>query len=116
VPIVRAHGFSVKAMSRPWDPARLVYAISDGLAVKVGGTEGHPAERLRDLQTGSSRELMLLAYTATLTEREAHKKLWRYRVRNEWFETAAVLEMVKDFDWLNVELYRELRAACSLSS
>jgi hypothetical protein len=114
--LVRERGFSVRALEKGWDPHVLTYAITDMECVKIGKCSGHPMARLRELQVGSSRELRLLAYTATLTEAQAHRRLGRHRVLNEWFETAAVLEMVKDFDWLNVALYRELRAACALSS
>jgi hypothetical protein len=93
-----------------WSPREVVYAISDGLAVKVGKCTGHPRARLADLQTGSSRTLYLLAYTGTLTEAQAHRRLWRHRVRAEWFETAAVLALVWDWDFLDVPLWRELRA------
>jgi hypothetical protein len=71
---------------------------------------------LADLQTGSSRTLYLLGYTATLTEAQAHKRLYKARRRGEWFETAAVLELVKDFDWLDTALYRSLREQLCTSS
>jgi hypothetical protein len=114
-PLRNALGFHSR-VDASWSPRVLVYAITDLEAVKVGKCSGSPGARLADLQTGNSRPLSLLAYTATLTEAQAHKRLWRHRVRNEWFQTEPVLEMVKDFDWLDVELYRELRAACSSSS
>jgi hypothetical protein len=88
-----------------------VYAIWEGAdAVKVGKTDGHPIERLRDLATGNPRRLRLLSYTSTLTEAEAHKRLSRSRVYREWYETAACLDLVKDWGFLDEELWRELHA------
>src|SRR5262245_44306317 len=59
----------------------LLYAITDGLAVKVGKSDGHPVMRLRTLQTGNPRELQLLAYTAGVPESVMHRRLERWRLR-----------------------------------
>jgi hypothetical protein len=109
MPSLRINGFNLRAIRNPsvLNGCR-VYAITDGLAVKVGTTDGHPEERLRDLQTGNSRKLRLLAHSGHLTEKQAHAKLWRHRVNGEWFATEAVLELVRDWDYLDTELWTEL--------
>jgi hypothetical protein len=116
MPVLRRHGFSLKAMARGADPEVLTYAIWDGEAVKVGKvTNKHPSQRLADLQTGSSQPLRLLAYTATTTEAAAHRKLYKAHLRGEWFRTEAVLDLVRDWDWLDCELFDQLRELCSAS-
>jgi hypothetical protein len=81
VPAIRTHGFHPR-VGADWSPAVLVYAITDLEAVKIGKCTGkHPRERLAELQTGSSRTLYLLGYTATVTERAAHRKLYKANVR-----------------------------------
>jgi hypothetical protein len=108
---VRQLGFALKALERGVNAPVLVYAIVEdgGLATKVGKCTGHPLVRLATLQTGSARELKLLAWDGTVTERQAHRKLWPHRIRNEWFRTEAVLPLVLSWAWLDVELYGVLR-------
>jgi hypothetical protein len=89
MPLVRSHGFRADLLD---NPARLappfVYAICDGEFVKVGTSRVHSRTRMRELQVGNPRPLVLLAYDARLTEREAHRKPHRFRVRGEWFRPA----------------------------
>jgi hypothetical protein len=83
--------------------AYFVYALTDGSAIKIGKTSRHPAERLRALQTGSSRKLALLAYTTGVTERYVHRHLWHSHVRAEWFECSPrVLAELKTWAWVDV--------------
>jgi hypothetical protein len=111
---LRIKGFSTRVRR---DPRLLngvrVYAIYDGTAIKVGKSDTHPEERLRDLQVGNPRRLQLLAHTGHLDERRAHRLLWRHHLRGEWFATEAVLELVQDWDWLDTKLWTELRALVS---
>ena len=112
---LRINGFNSRVRRDPrlLDGQR-VYAIWDGTAVKVGKSDMHPEERLRDLQVGNPRKLRLLAFTGHIDECRAHNLLWRHRLRGEWFATEAVLELVRDFDWLDINLWKELKEACGL--
>jgi hypothetical protein len=70
---------------------------------------------MQELQVGNPRPLMLLAYTAALTEREAHRRLHRHRLRGEWFRPAPeVLAEVARWDWVDgprlAALWDHLRA------
>jgi hypothetical protein len=101
------HGWSLRFVKRyykgdtPWG---WVYAVWDGEHVKIGSSTGHPVQRMQTLQTGSSRPLTLLSYTATRSERECHKLLHRDRVRGEWFRlTSQVVKELRRWDWLDVE-------------
>ena len=78
-----------------------MYAISDGVAVKVGKSAAHPMTRLRELQVGNPNVLELLAYSVTTTEAAAHRRLAGSRIRGEWFAlTPAVRRWVMGLDWL----------------
>jgi T5orf172 domain len=118
MPVVRSHGFHQRVVSNPSllapGAAATVYAIWDGEAVKIGNCRGHPATRMADLQTGNPRPLILLAWTTTLTERQAHTKLRSEHFRGEWFRLSEkVLAEVRTWDWLAVELEMELRQRLS---
>ena len=61
--------------------------------IKIGISKD-PQERLRQLQTGNSNELQLVAYREATNERfkdetEAHKANSQYRIRGEWFTSDA---------------------------
>jgi hypothetical protein len=117
VPLVRENGFALKALGKGVNAPTLVYAISDGAgACKVGKCTGSPLVRLATLQTGSARELKLLAYTDDVSERAAHKKLWAAHLRGEWFKTEAVLALVNQWLWLDTDLYGQLRGHLCASS
>src|SRR5262245_48535376 len=110
MPLVRSNGFRADLLD---NPARLhppfTYAVWDGEAVKVGTSKGHPRVRLDDLQTGNPRKLVLLAYTARPTEREAHKRLQRHRLRGEWFRPdPQVLAELRTWDWLDTCAMKEV--------
>jgi hypothetical protein len=64
---------------------------------------------MQELQVGNPRPLMLLAYTAALTEREAHRRLRRSRLRGEWFKPAPeVLAELRTWDWLDTCAMKEV--------
>jgi hypothetical protein len=55
---------------------------------------------------------VLVAYTVALTEREAHRRLARYRVRSEWFMVCAeVVEVISKWCWVDVSALAEIRRA-----
>jgi hypothetical protein len=110
MPLVRHHGFSPRIVQAPaLLEAAAVYAIWDGTAVKVGTCKGHPRQRMAELQVGNPRRLELVAYTVSLTEAEAHKKLRKHRVRGEWHRLGReLLQEVSQWDWLDEDLYRQL--------
>jgi hypothetical protein len=104
MPLIRHHGFHPRVGADPGrlNAALLVYALWDGTAVKVGKCSGHPHERLKDLQTGNPRVLVLLAYTTHLGEKAAHRRLGRWHLRGEWFRPAAgVLAELGNWDWVD---------------
>jgi hypothetical protein len=103
VPILRSHGFRVACLERlQRAPTTYVYAVSDSTAVKVGKSLGHPSVRLAELQVGNPRPLVLLAWTQHLTERQAHRLLWRHHLRGEWFKPhPALLGALRLWDWLD---------------
>jgi hypothetical protein len=99
----RVRGFHSRVLA---DPDRLngglVYAITDGVSIKIGKSAGHPLVRLRDLQTGNARELQLVAYTSTMTERQAHRRFGRWRMHGEWFAAVpALLDELVTWDYLD---------------
>jgi len=68
--------------------------------IKIGFTDGDPAERVRSLQTGCSATLVLLAVGegTQADEKDLHRKLKRFRVRGEWFRPAPeVLALVTEY-------------------
>jgi hypothetical protein len=107
-----AHGFSVRVLANPSTlNYTCTYAIVDRTsnAVKVGRSAGHPSLRLAELQTGSCNHLYLLAYTSTIAEKEAHRRLRKHRRRGEWFDLCRqVLQFISDWDFLDVGLYSVL--------
>jgi hypothetical protein len=119
VPVIRREDGWTPRVAQ--DPAYLervrvwTYSLSDGLAVKIGWSAGHPQRRLDDLQVGNPRSLVLLGYTAHLTESEAHRLYQRFHVRGEWFALDVVQELL-NWDWLDTHAVRELlRNAFTLS-
>ncbi len=117
MPFIRQHGFHPRIRKNPTLLAAgvtgwTVYCLWDGEACKVGRTKGHPASRLASLSTGNPRRLQLLAWTTTLTERQAHSRLWSERVRGEWFKLSEkLLAEVSGWDWLDTALHRTLTRA-----
>lgn len=69
-----------------------VYLISDGTAVKVGYSV-KPEARVRELQTGSSRELRLLGKFAGSEQDEArlHQEFFEDNLILEWFKPSSLL-------------------------
>jgi hypothetical protein len=111
MPVRRRKGFHPRVWTTPdlLNAGEVVYAITDGSAIKVGKTRGHPAERLKDLQTGNPRLLRLVAYTTHLTEAQAHRRLARCRLSREWFSLAAAVQAeLRTWDWLDEAALRWL--------
>lgn len=56
-------------------------------ALKIGFTRGNPNKRLKQLQTGSPTELVLLGwYPGSLQEeQQLHREMQHLRVSGEWF-------------------------------
>jgi hypothetical protein len=90
MPVARRLGFRCDLLPRLpraiEEAEQLVYALWDGEAIKVGRSKRHPRERMCGLPTGNPRTMCLLAYDCGITERLAHRRLWRYRIPGgEWF-------------------------------
>jgi hypothetical protein len=114
VDVARRHGFHPRVAADPGrlNAGELVYAITDGCCVKIGKSTGHPMTRLHDLQTGNPRPLALLAYTSTLSEKQAHRRLSRWRVHGEWFRaTPQLLQELLTWDWCDLDQLGALRRA-----
>lgn len=64
-----------------------VYAVSDGEFFKVGRAEKSIRERLRNLQCGNPRKLVLVCILSLNPneERSIHAELERFHVRGEWY-------------------------------
>ena len=60
-------------------------------SIKIGFTTKHPKERLKQLQTGSPTELVLLGWFPAnqRQERVLHEKLAEHRLTGEWFTLEA---------------------------
>lgn len=79
----------------------MVYAISDGWAVKIGKTGRDIDRRLRELQNGNPRPLRFIAaidfdVPDDSAEKRIHAYLENFRLSGEWFLLSApmVLEIV----------------------
>jgi hypothetical protein len=108
VPVVRwrKHGFLIAPdLAERIEGAReYVYAIADGAHIKIGKSSCHPHRRMAELQTANPRPLCLVAYTVSLTERRAHYRLWRWRVRGEWFKASTeVLRELSTWTWIDAK-------------
>jgi hypothetical protein len=82
-------------------------------ALKIGKSAGHPSARLADLQCGNPHTLQLLAWTLSLTEAQAHRRLRSWHLRGEWFTVNRPVLAYLDchFDWLDLGLRSSLRKA-----
>lgn len=71
-----------------------IEAVGAGL-VKIGFTDGDPAERLRQLQTGSAHPLRLRATIRgdMETEKATHRRFAHLRTGGEWFTLAVEVEV-----------------------
>lgn len=74
-----------------------VYVLDDGVAVKVGVTWGAVATRVRALQTGNPRPIVVMAEIAGAdesVEMAIHDALRSANVSGEWFDRRTVIEQV----------------------
>lgn len=64
-----------------------VYFAAAGSAIKIGWTGGAPEKRLKELGTGSARDLHLLGAIPAKRhlERELHRAFAGHRLRGEWY-------------------------------
>lgn len=78
------------AQEESTDLTGYVYCISDGTAMKIGMSIGHPQNRLKSLQTGNPRLLTLLAFKEVpdriAAEIELHLKYQATNILGEWFK------------------------------
>ncbi len=110
-----AAGLHPRAQERPDKlNAKLVYALWDQSALKVGCTDKNPQQRLQELQTGNPRKLQLLAYTSHVTEAMAHAALGSCHLRGEWFcAVGDSLRYVNTWDWVDKKLMAQLMKDCA---
>lgn len=114
MPTQRSFGFHPRIAADPdrLNRGTLVYAITDGQAVKLGKSDGDPRVRLASLQTGNARVLQLVAYTSGLTERQVHRRYHRSRGRGEWFAVSlSLVAELKTWDYLDERVLADLRAS-----
>ncbi|HCJ55268.1 MULTISPECIES: GIY-YIG nuclease family protein [Glutamicibacter] len=74
-----------------------VYLISEGDYLKIGYTSRSVEYRIKELQTGSPRDIRLVSLLPGAdanVERELHKKFAHLRIRNngEWFSASPMIE------------------------
>ena len=64
--------------------------------VKIGWAKD-PEKRLHSLQTGHPEELDLIALIPGTRHLEAdiHRRLWKSRLRGEWFDRSATMRLVR---------------------
>lgn len=74
-----------------------VYAISDGVNIKIGVAR-HPQKRIKQLQTGNAVKITMLGYFSGgfSLEKEIHNKHQKVRENGEWLY--ATTELI---DYLN---------------
>jgi hypothetical protein len=111
----RKHGWHPRVYSQPpTDPALRTYALTDATAIKIGCTANHPHLRMADLQVGNPRALVLVAFTATVTEAEAQQRLQPWHLRGEWYRLVPeVLAQLADWDFLEERVYAWLLTEAS---
>ena len=79
--------------------------------VKIGKSKNHPVRRARSLATAVAQPLRLVAYTTEASEREMHRKLWRYHLRGEHFLLSiALLEEVETWTWIDSAVLARMKA------
>ena len=116
MPVARRLGFRTDAAEHIECAFCYTYAIWDGEYVKIGKSCSHPKRRMDTLQTGNPRQLSLLAYSATLSESDVHKRLSRWRVRGEWFSPSTeVLGYISAWCWVDVRLLAILQGECGVA-
>ena len=113
MPVARHNGFRYDLLPHLADVLEAcdhyTYAIWDGEAIKVGKSCAHPVQRCADLQTGNPRTLRLVAYSAVLTEAQAHRRLNHWRIRGEWFRVCPeVVRAIATWCWVDVGALSEL--------
>ena len=71
----------------------MIYFITDKENIKIGYTSGKPERRLKQLNTGSSRQLYLIGYMLgnKKKEKELHLMFNEFLVKGEWFKPDEVL-------------------------
>lgn len=72
-----------------WKDGFIYYVMSPETGrMKIGFTRGHPAKRLKALQTGSPTKLGVVAYHPgdEETERRLHAEFKADRLHGEWFD------------------------------
>ncbi len=78
-----------------------VYFITNGENIKIGYTKNSVQKRLKQLNTGSDKQLYILGYMkGTMADEEnLHSKFQQYKIRNngEWFEPSDDI-----LDYINV--------------
>lgn len=78
-----------------------VYFITNGENIKIGYTKNSVQKRLKQLNTGSDKQLYILGYMkGTMADEEnLHFKFQQYKIRNngEWFEPSDDI-----LDYINV--------------
>lgn len=77
------------------DASGYVYLISDGTAYKIGQSAAHPQTRLKSLQTGNPRLLVLLGHHRVADrhaeESKLHTKHIKHNILGEWFHPAPAI-------------------------
>lgn len=86
-----------------------VYAVQEtgSIYLKIGESDDIKS-RLKELQTGNPRQLVVLAVLPEGNEKECHSRYGEYRVRGEWFLMSPPLAWVLYEEWIVVNRTEEL--------
>ena len=77
------------AVLKGTQPYTYLVQACDGGPVKIGSSDS-PADRLRGLQTGNPRDLMIALLTC-IPEAELHRRYADRHIRGEWFYACATM-------------------------
>lgn len=96
---------SVSKLPMKKDSAGKIYFFTNGESIKIGFTKNSVQKRLKQLNTGSDKQLYYLGYiNGTMEDEETlHKRFSRLRLRDngEWFE--ADQELLDYINSVNLE-------------
>lgn len=97
------------AKRRKARPEGFAYFIgADAGPIKIGWSSNRPEKRLKDFQTGNPDELYIWGCVEGPRglEDELHVRVWRHRIRGEWFDRDAALDLLADV-WIEGTLTEE---------
>ena len=86
-----------------------VYFITDVEYIKIGKAN-NPYQRVKDMQVGNAREIILLAYYKDYNyklEHYLHKRFSHLKVKGEWYKPSKEIKRFLEYRCNNYELFKE---------